>query len=305
MRALLRYRRDWLGVAVGLWAVGLVSAPLEAQTAAFLHFVTVANRVHPAQTVIDHPLLNNRAGAIFFVRHLRNPPGATPTLHPHPVDVWYDGSRWLIENADAGEHALGTGFGIWVPEVTTSIPAYFVHETTSANVVLNLTVLDHPVLNGNPSAHLSVTLNAPTVGFPHYLGVWYDSGSARWTVFTQDQATMPAGLRFFVCFQGCTMFPFVTAYIWIVSTSANTVGPDTFLNLGDSSWNVLVTPEYTGTFLNKPIGIRWLPAVGQQAIFLETLEDMPLGIRFHRLVTRGIFSSGFESGTLLGWRIGP
>lgn len=305
MRVLLRFRRHWLGAAVALWALGLISAPLGAQTAAFLHVVTAVNRVSPEWTVIDHPLLNNRPGAVFFVGHLRNPPGATPTLHPHPIDVWYSGSRWLIENANGGEHALGTGFAVWVPEVSTAFPAYFVHETTSANVVLNLTVLDHPFLNGNPSAHLSVTLNAPTAGFPHYLGVWYDPGSARWTVFTQDQATMPAGLRFFVCFQGCSMFPGVTAYLWHVTTSANTVGPDTFLGLGQSYWNLLVTPEYTGTFLNEPIGIRWLPAVGQQAIFQETLADMPLGIRFHRLVTRGIFSSGFESGTLLGWWIGP
>jgi hypothetical protein len=302
------FRRLALGVAFACAAASAPPAPLEAQSAAFVHIVTAANRPEPAQTVIDHPLLNNRPGAIFFVRHLRNPPGAASIAHPHAIDVWYTGIRWVIENPDSATHALGTAFAVWVPEVTDALPEYFVHETTADNVVLNLTVLDHPLLNGNPGVTLTVTLNAPTVGFNHHLGVWYDSDSQRWTVFNQDQATMPAGLRYFVGINFCSMFvgqSGQTYHLTLVTNPGNTEGHNTFIGLAQNRWNLLVTPAYIGTYLDKPIGTHWIPEEAQQAIFVETFEDMPMGVEFHRIGTTGIFVSRFETGTLLGWTVGP
>jgi hypothetical protein len=70
-------------------------------------------------------------------------------------------------------------------------------------------------------------------------------------------------------------------------------------------WNLLVIHEYTDAFLDLPVGVQWVAAEGKHAIFVETLADMPLLKLFHRIGTRGIFSCRFETGTFLGWTVGP
>jgi hypothetical protein len=294
-----------LAAALATLVAPTLAPRLEAQNAAFVHVVTAANQVAPAQTAIDHPLLNGRPSAVFFVGHLRNPPGQASLVSPHPHDVWFNGARWVIENADAGAHALGTSFAVWVPEVTTANPSYYAHQTASGNVVANLTVLDHPALNDNPDAFLTVTLHAQAGAHNHYFGIWYDTDSGRWTIFNEDQAAMPTGLRFMVGIGFSSMFVGQTYLATFHSVESNTEGESLFVGSLPDLWNLLVIHEYTGAFLNLPIGTQWVAAEGEHAIFVETLADMPLLKLFHRLGTRGIFSSRFESGTFLGWTVAP
>jgi hypothetical protein len=78
----------------------------------------------------------------------------------------------------------------------------FVHEATVGNSSGNSTYLDHPLLNGSPNAKILITQNwNPGGGLggtdnPHFVGVWYSSGSDRWAIFNQDGASMPVGASF-------------------------------------------------------------------------------------------------------------
>lgn len=76
----------------------------------------------------------------------------------------------------------------------------YTHIATTENTENNYTIIDHPLLNGNPNA---------TFIFQHYfgynpetesninpvLGVWYTPGN-KWSIFTEDGSTMPTGLAF-------------------------------------------------------------------------------------------------------------
>jgi hypothetical protein len=74
----------------------------------------------------------------------------------------------------------------------------FFHTTAPGNIAAHVSTLDHPLLNGNPNAAVFVMhqfVPGATVLNPHALGVWYDTGIARWRLFNEDAAAMPAGLR--------------------------------------------------------------------------------------------------------------
>ena len=76
----------------------------------------------------------------------------------------------------------------------------FVHETTVTSVSGNLSVIDHPLLNGDANAIVVVTHNANPGGgsstaLDQAYGVQY-TGSA-WAIFLEDGIqTMPTGVYF-------------------------------------------------------------------------------------------------------------
>jgi hypothetical protein len=74
----------------------------------------------------------------------------------------------------------------------------FFHTTAPGNIAGHVSTLDHPLLNGNPNAAVFVMhqfVPGATVLNPHPLGIWYDTGFARWRLFNEDAAAMPSGLR--------------------------------------------------------------------------------------------------------------
>ncbi len=76
-------------------------------------------------------------------------------------------------------------------------PVFF-HTTAPGNIAGHVSTLDHPLLNGNPNAAVFVMhqfVPGATVLNPHPLGVWYDTGIARWRIFNENAAAMPSGLR--------------------------------------------------------------------------------------------------------------
>lgn len=66
----------------------------------------------------------------------------------------------------------------------------FVHTATSNNISADATALDHPDLNGDPSAMLMVThnLNAGGVQYNnHVTGTYYNTATSRWMVYNENQ----------------------------------------------------------------------------------------------------------------------
>jgi len=104
-----------------------------------------------------------------------------------------------------GTTSSATGAGVYATNLATGVgtalevsgaikvsgtnKAAFQHTATPANIFSNYTTIDNPMTNGDPNAILIVTpvLLPPSnqyVDFP--IGVWYSSGTAKWTIFNQS-----------------------------------------------------------------------------------------------------------------------
>ncbi|MEP7117980.1 MAG: hypothetical protein ABI880_10380 [Acidobacteriota bacterium] len=89
---------------------------------------------------------------------------------------------------------LGNG-GIWVGGPVR--PA-FQHTVTVSNASGNLSFLDHPLLNGQPSAMVLVThvFGPGSNVYVPAVGVYYDVVAARWAIYREDVAAMPVNAKF-------------------------------------------------------------------------------------------------------------
>ena len=74
----------------------------------------------------------------------------------------------------------------------------FVHTATAGNISADLSYIDHPDLNGNPSAQLVVShvWNPPGssgVYNTHRTGLYYDSIEGKWGVYNEDASSCAVG----------------------------------------------------------------------------------------------------------------
>jgi len=84
-------------------------------TDVFVHTATPANTIENT-TYIDHPLTNNRPGAMLLVTQNWNPGGVGSTYNPHHVGVSYDSTegKWSIFNEDHVNMPANTSFNVAV-----------------------------------------------------------------------------------------------------------------------------------------------------------------------------------------------
>jgi len=87
--------------------------PCDPNDGAYIHFANSSNTTLN-YTILDNPNLNGQPGAKLLVTHNWNPAGATPTYNPHPIGVWYTGSRWAIFNQDLAAMPTTIAFNVLV-----------------------------------------------------------------------------------------------------------------------------------------------------------------------------------------------
>jgi hypothetical protein len=74
------------------------------------------------------------------------------------------------------------------------------HITDASNINTNWTIIDHPLLNGNPDATFVFChfygIDGPATqnNIDKNLGVWYDG--SNWAIYTEDLSDMPSGIAF-------------------------------------------------------------------------------------------------------------
>lgn len=87
-------------------------------------------------------------------------------------------------------------FWNWHGTFAQSPSAVYVHTSNTCNIVANATRLDHPDLNGKPTAHIQVTpvYAAVTNGQTRQVGVLYDG--SYWYIVNEDESNMLQGLSF-------------------------------------------------------------------------------------------------------------
>ena len=250
---------------------------------AFVHTATATN-TFLNYTLIDNPLTNGKPNAKILV---------TPkdTANSRPVGVWYNGTKWSIFNQDGASMPVGVSFHVFV--IPETYAGAFVHQATAANISGNYTVIDHPLINGNPNAIVFVTQNwnPGNVGGTynnHNIGIWYSSSQQKWAIFNQDLAAMPVDAAFNVLVQVPQSDVFVHK-----ATSANSSGHvtriDHPLSNNDPNAIVFVTPNWNpggvgGTYNNHNIGVYYSGPLNKWSIFNQDIATMPNDAAFNVLI---------------------
>ena len=148
---------------------------------------TTSTTISGFRSAIDHPQLNGNADAIVLAE--------APSGYPHAVAVWYIANKWHVFNVDQASMSAGTNFSIrfW----SRPDQSRFAHVVTTRNLSDGRTTIDHPQLNGNATASLSVTQSMSNARG----GYWnaneakaeYDERSQRWYLANTNGQPILAG----------------------------------------------------------------------------------------------------------------
>ena len=268
-----------IGAAFNIWV-----PPADAST--FVHTATPASIINN-HTVIDNPLTNGDPGAILRVTQNANPAGGPWILNHHVVGVWYNGSKWAIFNQDLAAMTQGAFFNV---TVLPDDPTVSVHTAVPANTTGAWTSIDHPLTNNNPNAIVSITQNWNPGGVgrvynDHVVGLLYQNGIARWTIFNQDGAPMPDGASFNVSAPSIESAEFVH-----MADTVNTAAWSTYVDHPLSNDNphalLFVTQNWNpggagGLFNDHSIGVWYSHGLSRWTVVNQDSSDIPRGASFN------------------------
>lgn len=76
----------------------------------------------------------------------------------------------------------------------------FIHTKTATNAFAsNGTTIDNPLINGDPNVIIVVTHNLNASGTQYHntpVGVYYDSATSKWVIFTENSTAIPNGMAY-------------------------------------------------------------------------------------------------------------
>lgn len=249
----------------------------------YTHTATSANTAGD-YTLLDNPVSNGDPNALVFVTANWNPGGVYSGFDGHQVGVWYDAAaaKWGVFNEDLANMPVGASFNVYALPGSIS-NTVFVQTTTAANISGDLTFINSPALNGNPSANLLVTQNWNPGGSGaaynnHAVGVWYDSWVGEWTIYNDDGNTMSSGVSFNV-----VNMTGVTNALTQVATTTNTSGDSTCINSSAANGNpnelLFITHVYSGYF--SDVSAVWYnSSLSEWCVFDGAFKTMPTGATF-------------------------
>lgn len=144
-------------------------------------------------TTIDMPGLNGNINKILMVtQHWIG------TYNPHPQGVVYGLGNWNILNLDAAEIPAGSQFNVYYQDPSKSA---WEHIAKAANISVDGTYLDHPLINDVPCAEIQVTQSASQgVSNARPVAVAFDTRPAyrKWGIINQDASPMQENAAFHV-----------------------------------------------------------------------------------------------------------
>lgn len=238
-------------------------------------------------TTIDDPRIDNNPNALLTVTQNWTPLGI---YNEHPFGVYYFGGKWRLFNQDSAAMPEGAAFNILIPPTDS---AAFTHVATATNSDLQVTYIDHPLLNGNPDAIVLATQNwnpggAGEIYNDHHVGVWYSTSQQKWSIFNQDLADMPEGAAFNIYTPpiGANAFTHIATLDNIDSQTTYIDHPETN---GDPYGITLFTPNWNprdldGTYNDHATGIWYSDVEQKVSVYNEDLVDMPIEAAFNVLI---------------------
>lgn len=242
-----------------------------------LSHTTAVGNIGGHITTIDDPRFNGKPDLKLFITN-----NWTGTHLDHPISVWYDGSRWNIFNEDFAPMPAGLSFNVIACQAGNKV---FAHLSEPGNINSNQTVLDHPLLNGNPAAKLVITRDW-TIGATystHHHGVWYNG--THWTIYTEDTGAMPADINFNVLIDddASRIITHITTPANVVFEFQYTIIDHPSLN-GNPDAKLVVTHDYgtSGPYVDSPVAVWY--AANKWNILREDVAAPAHGLRFNILV---------------------
>jgi len=192
--------------AIFTFALMLLTTIAFAQNPMFVHTTTAGNSSGNV-TYIDHPDLNGDPDARIVVSHNWNPSDGTGVYNDQATGVWYDSGpeQWTIFNEDLSNITPDSSYNVYITPNVTNIT----HIATLANqgVFDSYSVVNHPLLNGNPDAYAVLTTywNPNSVYNDTNYAFWYDDPNNRWIIFTEDLSMIPLDSAFIIAVGGAVV----------------------------------------------------------------------------------------------------
>lgn len=149
-------------------------------------------------TELSHSSINGDPAATIISAKYWNPNGV---YNLQNYGFWYDDTaqRWNLYAEDVNPQPINAYYKLLVSPGSGDADAY-IHTVTVANVFANHTILDHPLLNGDPEAQVIAQHNWGTTGDAaniindKVIGVWYNG--THWSIYNEDQSSMPVDMEF-------------------------------------------------------------------------------------------------------------
>jgi hypothetical protein len=279
----------------------IYSDPVTANGGAFIHIarstgdnINVTGHMtrlvdETALIVNDSPMTDGNPNAVVFLTHNATR-GSGKQLDPFSAGLLKkSGVLGYIVNMphNAGGFQDKTAFNVQVQGKSDTV---FVHTAKPNNIgSLNyVTTIDHPLLNGNPAAVISVTQLWQGVYNRHQVTLWYDEAASRWTIYNEDQEPMPHGAKFNVQVltdPDTTMQH--TATIQNIWDNNRTQLNHPLLNNRYGA-QFIVTRRWNGVYNDNPIGVAYS---GTNWYIINTNDAaMPIGASFNIHITHNSYS---------------
>ena len=258
-------------------------------SSSFVHH-SLSTNISGSVTYFDNPLVNRDPDALIFALHNWNPFGAGTVVYDKKIGVFYVGDVWSVFAEDGSDMTEGPYFNVAIAAKTDSA---FLHTTTSTNISANYTTIDNPLLNGNPTAKILVQQRFISSWNNVNVGVWYNSGTSKWTIFNEDLSTMLEGKDFNVWLLNDNKSFLHT--VDIASTSLNPVYSyiDNPLTNNNPDANILVTSILQNSgYFDHVQGVFYDVSQQKWALYNEDLTDYTVGIKYNIYVAN---SSGIPT----------
>ncbi len=257
-----------------------------AQDKVYVHTTTASNTSGHI-TNLNHPDLNGNPNAgLVFVNNY-NPGGIDAKYNNNVAGLWYDGVKWTIYNEDLSPMEIGAHFNVYIADDPSDV---ITHIATPANIIGHVTIMDHPLLNGNnPGPYLAMShyYNPNAVYNTGNFGQYYLNGTRR--LYDENFTAMPEGAAFKVLITGGAGSSRISHTSTAASISSNYTIIDSPL-LNDNPNATFVMSHYWGiggppteVYLNSVLGV-WYTGT-RWAIYLEdTAEAFPENVAFDIII---------------------
>ncbi len=153
-----------------------------------LHTTTAGN-VSAGTTIVDDAYLNNHPERIVLAHHRGN--GAVPSIND-AISAGYLISKWVLQRNSGANMPVGADFHLYAQD--PSINAFFWNTPEVGDT--SYTLLDQPVINGEPCAQIYVQQSG--TANPHPTQLRYVSALKRWRIENADNVLLPNNTSFMV-----------------------------------------------------------------------------------------------------------
>jgi hypothetical protein len=145
--------------------------------------------------IINDLRINNNPDATVIVTPNMTPNGSGSMTEPHALGVFYSAPYWRVYNQDLAAIQVGQSFNVRIDTCAQAVTA------NATNVLSDFMTFSHPLADGNPSALVFATPNWNPDGRSgvydtHPIGVYFDPGQNKWTVYHQDLSAIPLGASY-------------------------------------------------------------------------------------------------------------